>query len=462
MSCNQKTINAPITFKGKGLHTGLNVTMTICPADINSGIIFKRVDMEGEPTVPAICDFVTDTSRGTTIEKGDARVSTIEHIMAALWCNGVDNCIVEIDAPETPIMDGSAREYSQMIINGGLLEQDAKINYYQITDKISYKIEDKGVDISLYPDNEFTVTTHIDYNSKVLGNQYATLNASDDFNSQLAPCRTFVFLHELEPLLDLNLIKGGDLDNAIVIVEDKITADEVTRISQIFNKKDIKVTGGYLNNLELRFSNEAARHKLLDLTGDLALLGFRIKGRVMATRPGHFANTEVAKLLKKQMRKDGVKPTYRYNVNEAPVFDINKIKSLLPHRPPFLLVDKIIHIDTESVAGIKNVTMNEPFFVGHFPNEPVMPGVLIVEAMAQCGGILALQSIPDPENYATYFMKIDAVKFKNKVVPGDTLQFELKLKEPIRRGIVLMDAKAFVGDKLATEAVLMAQIAKKR
>lgn len=462
MSCNQKTLNTPILFKGKGLHTGLNVTMTICPADINTGIIFKRVDLEGEPTIPALCDFVTDTSRGTTIERGGVRISTIEHIMSALWCNGVDNAIVEIDAPETPIMDGSAKEYSQVIINTGLVEQDAKIKYYQITEKINYKIEDKGVEINLYPDDEYSAVTHIDYNSKVLGNQYATYNESDDYNAEIAPCRTFVFLHELEPLLKMNLIKGGDLDNAIVIVENEISGDEFKRISEVFNKKEIQVTGGYLNNLELRFSNEAARHKLLDLTGDLALLGLRIKGRITATRPGHFANTEVAKLLKKKMRKDGVKPTYRYNANEAPILDINQIKALLPHRPPFLLVDKIIHIGSDSIAGIKNVTMNEPFFVGHFPSEPVMPGVLIVEAMAQCGGILALQSIEDPENYTTYFMKIDAVKFKHKVVPGDTLQFELKLKEPIRRGIVLMEAKAFVGDKLATEAILMAQIAKKR
>ncbi|MBP3357203.1 MAG: bifunctional UDP-3-O-[3-hydroxymyristoyl] N-acetylglucosamine deacetylase/3-hydroxyacyl-ACP dehydratase [Rikenellaceae bacterium] len=462
MSCKQKTLKSPISFSGRGLHTGLNVTMTVNPAPAGTGIIFRRTDLEGAPTVPALCDFVTDTSRGTTIEKGEAKVSTIEHIMGSLWSLGVDNAIIDIDAPETPIMDGSGREYAAAVLAAGLEEQDEDIKYYQVTEKISYSIPEKGVEISLFPDEEFGVTVHVDYGSKVLGNQYATFVPGDDFAEKIAPCRTFVFLHELEPLLNLNLIKGGDLDNAIVVVEKPVSESELQRLSKIFDKKDIEITGGYLNNLELRFTNEPARHKLLDILGDFALLGMRIKGQVMATRPGHFANTETIKLVKKNMRKEGVKPRHAYDVNATPVYDINQIRGMLPHRPPFLLVDKIIYLDQQSVAGIKNVTMNEPFFVGHFPEEPVMPGVLIVEAMAQCGGILALSSVEDPKQYSTYFMKIDGVKFKRKVVPGDTLQFELSLMEPIRRGVVLMEAKAFVGKQLAVEAVLMAQIAKNR
>ena len=462
MSCKQKTLKAPLTFKGKGLHTGVDVTMTIQPAEANHGIVFKRLDLPGEPTVEALSENVTDTARGTTVEKKGVKVSTIEHVMSALWNSGVDNALVEVDAPEVPIMDGSAREYARSIARVGLEEQAAERKYYEVTEKVVYSIPEKGVELAIYPDEEFSVSVHIDYNSRVLGNQYATFGPGDDFAEQVAPCRTFVFLHELEPLLKLNLIKGGDLDNAIVIVEGDVPDAEIKRLEGVFNKKDIRVTGGYLNNLELRFRNEPARHKLLDILGDFALLGMRIKGKVIATRPGHFANTEMVKMIKKNIRKEGVKPGVKYNPSAAPVYDINQIRSMLPHRPPFLLVDKIIDINSESVAGIKNVTMNEPFFVGHFPEEPVMPGVLIVEAMAQCGGILALHDIPDPENYSTYFMKIDGVKFKHKVVPGDTLQFELRLMEPIRRGIVLMEARAFVGDRLATEAVLMAQVARNK
>ncbi len=463
MDCRQKTLKAPITFTGKGLHTGLNVTMKVNPAEAGSGIVFKRVDLEGQPVIEALGDFVTDTARGTTIEKNGVRISTIEHIMAALWTSGVDNALVEIDAPEVPIMDGSAREYAAGIAQTGLEEQDAVRTYYQPSEKTTFTIPEKGVEITVWPDEEYSVSVHIDYNSRVLGNQYATFMPGDDFAAQIAPCRTFVFLHELEPLLNANLIKGGDLDNAIVIAENPAVNGELEHLKKVFNKTDISVNErGYLNNLELRFVNEAARHKLLDVLGDLALLGVRIKGRVMATRPGHLANTETVKVLKKAMKRDAGRPIRKYDPLATPVYDINQIKGLLPHRPPFLLVDRIIHIDSDSVAGIKNVTMNEPFFVGHFPEEPVMPGVLIVEAMAQCGGILALHNIDDPENYSTYFMKIDGVKFKRKVVPGDTLQFELCLLEPIRRGIVLMEAKAFVGGQLATEAILMAQVAKNK
>ncbi len=458
----QQTLKAPLSFSGRGLHTGLNVNMRVLPADADTGLIFRRVDLEGAPEVPALGDFVTDTSRGTTIERGAAKVSTIEHIVSALWTMGVDNAIIEVDAPETPIMDGSAREYAAGISAVGLEEQAAERKYYEVTDKIVYTIPEKGVVILIYPDDNFNVSVHVDYNSKVIGNQYATFMPEDSYQDNIASCRTFVFLHEVEPLLKANLIKGGDLDNAIVVVENPVSDEELARLAKVFNKTDIQITGGYLNHLELRYTNELARHKLLDILGDFALLGVRIKGRIMATRPGHFANTETVKQMRRVMRKEGEKPRFKYDPTVAPIYDINAIRGMLPHRPPFLLVDRIFHIDEDSIAGIKNVTMNEPFFVGHFPEEPVMPGVLIVEAMAQCGGILALSAVPDPENYSTYFMKIDGVRFKRKVVPGDTLQFELRLAEPIRRGIVIMEAKAFVGGQLATEATLMAQIAKNR
>lgn len=462
MSCKQKTLAAEVSFSGKGLHTGLNVNMKICPAEANTGIRFRRVDLEGQPEVPALSDFVTDTSRGTTIEKEAARVSTIEHVMAAMWMSGIDNAVVEVDAPETPIMDGSAREYAKAIAAAGLKDLEENRIYWEVPERVKFSLPERGIEIEVYPDDHFSASVHIDYNSKVIGNQFAVFDDNTDFSKDIAPCRTFVFLHELEPLLKLNLIKGGDLDNAIVVVENPVAEEEMKRLEGIFNKKDIKVTGGYLNNLELRFVNEPGRHKLLDVLGDFALLGVRLKGKVFATRPGHMANVETVKLLKKEMRKSANRPQHHYDPASTPVYDINQIKGLLPHRPPFLLVDKIIHIDSESVAGIKNVTMNEPFFVGHFPEEPVMPGVLVVEAMGQCGGILALHGLEDPENYSTYFLKIDGVRFKQKVVPGDTLQFELRLMEPIRRGIVLMEAKAFVGGQLTTEAVLMAQVARNK
>ena len=462
MQIKQQTLAAPISFSGKGLHTGVHVSMTVNPAPDNSGIVFRRIDLENTPTVPALCEYVTDTSRGTTIEKGEAKISTVEHILSALWSMGVDNAVIDIDAPETPILDGSAREYVQRITETGLVEQKADRKYYEVTEKQVYTIPDKGVAIIIYPDDEFTVSVHVDYNSKVIGNQYATLDMFNDYAEKIAPCRTFVFLHELEPLLNMNLIKGGDLDNAIVVVENPVPEEQMEHLKQLFNKPDIEIKSGYLNNLELRCNNELARHKLLDLLGDFALLGVRIKGRVWATRPGHFANTEFMKQLKRTIRKAGEKPRFTYDCRKPALHDINSIRRMLPHRPPFLLVDRIFHIDETSVGGIKNVTMNEPFFVGHFPEEPVMPGVLIIEAMAQCSGILVLGTVPDPENYSTYFMKIDGVKFKRKVVPGDTLQFEIQLLEPIRRGVAVVEGKAFVGETLACEAVMMAQIVKNK
>ena len=463
MSEKQRTVSAPISFSGKGLHTGVNVNLTIYPAEENHGIKFQRIDLEGKPVIPALANNVVDTSRGTTIADKDAKVSTIEHLMAALFGCGVDNALIAVDAPEVPIMDGSAAGYVKAIEQTGTVEQQAERVYYEITEKLSFSIPEKGVEIVAYPDDHFSIDVNIDFNSRVVGKQYAVLNDVKDINSEIAPCRTFVFLHELQPLIDHNLIRGGDLDNAIVIVEHTLPQAEVEKLSAIFNKKDLSVEeSGYLNNLELRFENEIARHKLLDMVGDFALIGTRIKGKIFATRPGHLANTEFAKIVRKQIHKDASKPKFKYNPNEEPLFDINKIKKMLPHRPPFLLIDKIIHLTDTCVVGIKNVTMNEPFFVGHFPDEPVMPGVLQVEAMAQCGGILALSTVPDPENYSTYFLKIDGVRFKQKVVPGDTLMFVLELAEPIRRGIVVMNASAYVGDKLITEASLMAQIAKNR
>ncbi len=462
MADNQKTLKTPIAFSGKGLHTGITSTMTVLPAPAGTGIVFRRIDLEGKPEIPALSNYVTDTSRGTTIEKDGAKVCTIEHIMAALWTLGVDNATIEIDAPETPIMDGSAKAYAEAILATGLDEQNAPRQYYEVREKTSFDYPDKGTSVVIYPDDKFSVSVHVDYNSKVVGNQYAVYAEGDDFATGIAPCRTFVFLHELEPLLKANLIKGGDLDNAIVVCEHEVSDAEVAHLAGVFDKKDIRIANGYVNNLQLRFINEIARHKLLDVLGDLALLGMRIKGRVMALRPGHFVNTETVKGLVKNQRRDANRPAFVYDPAAEPIYDINRIRKTLPHRPPFLLVDRIFHIDANSVAGIKNVTMNEPFFVGHFPEEPIMPGVLIIEAMAQCGGILALHNVDDPENYSTYFMKIDNVRFKNKVVPGDTLQFELRLTEPIRRGIVMMEAKAFVGGKLTTEATLMAQVVRNK
>ena len=461
MATKQCTLAAALSFEGKGLHTGLQVKMTVNPAEENHGITFRRVDIEGAPEVPALCEYVSDTSRGTTIEKGEAKVSTIEHIVSALWTLGVDNAVIDINASETPIMDGSALEYATRINEVGTVEQNAERRYYEVTEKQVYTLPEKGVAIVLYPDDEFSVSVHVDYNSKVVGNQYATYNHSDDYTANIAMCRTFVFLHELEPLMKMNLIKGGDLDNAIVVVENAVTDEQLDHLKSIFGKEDIRITGGYLNNQQLRATNELARHKLLDLLGDFALLGMRIKGRVWATRPGHFANTEFMKDLARSIRRSGEKPSFKYSAKAQPLLDINQIKALLPHRPPFLLVDRVFHIEENAIGGIKQVSMNEPFFVGHFPEEPVMPGVLIIEAMAQCCGLLVLSRVEDPESYSTYFLKADGVKWKRKVVPGDTLQLECHITD-MRRGICTTEAKAFVGGQLACEAILTAQIVKNR
>ena len=462
MQTKQHTLGGVISFSGKGLHTGVVVNMTVNPSAENTGIVFRRVDLEGAPAVPALCEYVTDTSRGTTIEKGEAKVSTIEHIVSALWTMGVDNALIDIDGPEAPIMDGSSREYVQQIEQVGIVRQKADRKYYEVTEKQVYTIPDKGVAIIIYPDDEFTVSVHVDYNSKVIGNQYATLDMFNEYKEKIAPCRTFVFLHDLEPLLKMNLIKGGDLDNAIVVVENPVSDEQMEHLKKVFNKTDIRVTGGYLNNLQLRSSNELACHKLLDLLGDFALLGMRIKGRVWASRPGHYANTEFMKQLLLTIRRDGEKPAFKYNPAKPALLDVNDIRELLPHRYPFLMVDKVFHLDEVSIGAIKNITVNEPQFTGHFPQEPVMPGVLLVEALAQAGGIIVMKSIDNPKDYSTYFLRIDNVRFKRKVVPGDTVQLEAHIIEPVRRGIASILGKVFVGGQLACEATLMAQIVKNK
>ena len=462
MSTKQQTLKAPVSFSGKGLHTGVRVTMTVNPADADTGIVFRRTDIEGQPQIPALCDYVVDTSRGTTVEAGGHRVSTIEHIVSALWTLGVDNALIDIDAAETPIMDGSAREYAAAITATGTVEQEAERKYYHVTEKMVYTIPEKGTAIILYPDDEFSVSLHVDYNSKVIGNQYATFNPGDDYAAKIAPCRTFVFLHELEPLMKMNLIKGGDLDNAIVIYDSPMQQEELDRLADLMGVPHKNVTEfGYINDFPLLADNEPARHKLLDVLGDIALIGRPMRGKVIATRPGHSINTTFAKKIRKEIKHQELQAPI-YNPSVEPLMDVNRIRELLPHRYPFLLVDKIIDKGDNYIVGVKNVTGNEPFFVGHFPQEPVMPGVLQVEAMAQTGGLLVLSTVDDPEKYSTYFMKIDNVKFRNKVVPGDTLIFHVSFMTPLRRGCAIMKGYAFVGEKIVTECEFMAQIVKNK
>jgi len=438
------------------------VELTLRPASDNHGYKFKRLDLDGQPVISAIAEHVTDTSRGTTIEENGVKVHTIEHVLAALWGMGVDNALIEINGPEMPIMNGSAMPFVEIIREAGLIELDAVRKYFEVRERIVYADKARGVEIAIYPDDHFSIDVMIDYNSRTLGHQYAMLSSMDDFETEIAPCRTFVFLHELEQLLQHNLIKGGALDNAIVIVDKPVGQPELDHLAELFNMPKIQVKPeGILNNLDVRFSNEPARHKLLDLIGDFALIGKQIKGRVVATRPGHAANNQMARMLRQIIRKEMAKALIpKYDPNQPPALNIEQIKKTLPHRPPFLLVDKIISITERTVIGIKNVTMNESFFVGHFPTQSVMPGVLIVEAMAQVGGLLVLGTVPDPENYLTYFMKLDKVKFRKMVVPGDTLVMRLELVGEIRRGIATMIAQAYVGEALVTEAELTAQMVK--
>ena len=461
---NQKTICKPLSFHGKGLHTGLEVTMTIDPAPEWYGINFQRIDLEGAPVIPAIADYVTDTSRGTTIELNGVKISTIEHIMAALSGMGVDNALIRINGPETPILDGSARLYAAEIARVGLQEQEAPKSFFEIKEKITYKDPKSGAEITLLPDHQLSVDLMIDFNSQVLGHQYARYNEETDFATELAPCRTFVFLHELMPLFNNNLIRGGDLDNAIVIVEKPMPQEEIDKLTSLFNKPSItRCPEGYLNHLELRFSNECARHKLLDLIGDFALAGYPIKAKVIASKPGHAINTTVAKMIRKAAKNYFSKPQAPLiDYHADPLLDIQDIQRLLPHRPPFLMVDRVMELTKERVVGVKNIGVNEWFFTGHFPQEPVMPGVLIVEAMAQTGGILVLTGVEEPERWSTYLVKIDEVKFKRKVVPGDVLTIVMEIITPLRRNIVMMRGMAFVGDHPVCEGEYMAQVIKNK
>jgi len=459
----QKTIQNEISLTGVGLHTGKEVKMTFKPAPVNNGYTFVRVDLEGCPVIEADANYVVNTQRGTNLEKLGVKIQTSEHVLAAFVGCDVDNVIIELNESEPPIMDGSSKFFVEAIEKAGVVEQEAERNYYVVKEVISFTDEATGSEILLMPSDDYQVTAMVDFGTKVLGTQNATMKNISEFKTEIADARTFSFLHELETLLDNGLIKGGDLNNAIVYVDKEISPKTIENLKVAFGKDSISVKpNGILDNLTLHYPNEAARHKLLDVVGDLALVGTRIKGKVIANKPGHFVNTQFAKKLSKIIKIEQRNQVPVYDLNLEPLMDIHKIMSILPHRPPFLFIDRIIEMSDSHVVGMKNVTMNEGFFVGHFPEAPVMPGVIIVEAMAQTGGILVLSTVPDPENYLTFFMKIDNVKFKHKVLPGDTLIFKCELITAIRRGICHMQAKAYANGKLVAEAELMAQIAKKQ
>lgn len=461
---NQRTISKVLNFEGEGLHTGVYAHITLNPAPVNHGIKFKRIDLDEQPIVEALIENVVDTARSTTIEKNGGKIITIEHVMSAVYGLGIDNIMIEIDNIEVPILTGNSKPYVDKIIQTGIVEQEAKKEYFEIKKSFHYADEEKGIEIMTFPDDGFSVHVMIDYQSSVLGHQYATLNNLSDYSTEIAPAKTFVFLRELELLLEHDLIKGGSLDNALVIIEKGVSQNELDRIADKFNKPRVQtIDQGILNEKDLIFGNEPARHKLLDLIGDFALVGMPVKGKILATRPGHASNVEFAKKIRQEIKKRKIKGHIpEVDITKKPEFDINKIRQLLPHRPPFLLVDKAIEIKNNRIIAVKNVTMNEPFFTGHFPEEPIMPGVLIVEALAQAGGILVLSTVDKPELYSTYFLKIDKVKFKRKVVPGDTLIFRCAYIAPVKRGIVTMHGEAFVGQELACEGDFTAQIIKNK
>ncbi|MFC4633390.1 bifunctional UDP-3-O-[3-hydroxymyristoyl] N-acetylglucosamine deacetylase/3-hydroxyacyl-ACP dehydratase [Dokdonia ponticola] len=457
----QCTIAKEVTLTGVGLHTGANVTMTFKPADENHGYKFKRVDLEGEPVIAADASLVTNTQRGTNLEKNGVAIQTTEHVLAACVGLEIDNILIELNASEPPIMDGSSKFFVEALEKAGKKEQEACRDEYVVKEVISYIDEDTGSEIILMPSDEYQVTTMVDFGTKVLGTQNASIKHLSEFKEEISDSRTFSFLHEIEMLLEHGLIKGGDLNNAIVYVDKELSPETMDKLRVAFNKDHIAIKpNGILDNLTLHHPNEAARHKLLDVIGDLALVGTRIRGKIIANKPGHYVNTQFAKKLQKIIKAERRNHVPDVDLHAPPVKDVNQIMEMLPHRPPFLLVDKILELTDQYVIGMKNVTMNEPFFVGHFPGAPVMPGVLQIEAMAQTGGILVLSTVPDPENYLTYLLKIDNVRYKQQVVPGDTLIFKLDLMSPIRRGICQMQARAYANGRLVSEAEIMAQIVK--
>ncbi len=458
----QHTLSASVSISGTGLHTGVLVDMTLKPANPGYGIQFQRIDLPNKPVIKADCDLVTDTSRGTTLQVGDAKISTVEHILAALVGLGVDNVLIELNGPEIPIMDGSSAPFIEMIEKTGVLEQDAAKAWYSIDENIFHYDEGKRVEMVALPSLDYQITTLIDFNSPVLGTQHAALKTIKDFKAEISPCRTFCFLHELEALIEHDLIKGGDINNAIVVVDKAVTDEEMGRLAKVFKREKIEVKSeGYLNNLELRFPNEPARHKLLDVIGDLALIGYPIKARIIANRPGHSSNVEFAKKIKQYIKKNKhVKDVPVYDPALTPVFTVEQIEKILPHRYPFLFLDKIIELSDTVIVGVKNITFNEWFFPGHFPGNPVMPGVLQIEALAQTGGILCINAMPEG-NYDTYFLKIDNCKFKQMVKPGDAMILKMELTAPIRRGICEMRGTVYVNGKVATEADLVAQVVKR-
>jgi|UniRef100_UPI003FD79154 UDP-3-O-[3-hydroxymyristoyl] N-acetylglucosamine deacetylase/3-hydroxyacyl-[acyl-carrier-protein] dehydratase len=458
----QKTLAGSFSLFGKGLHTGLNLTVTFNPAPENSGYKIQRIDLEGEPIIQAIAENVVDTSRGTVVANGEARCSTIEHAMAALYALGIDNCLIQVNGPEFPILDGSSIMYVENIRRVGVVEQNAPKDFYVIKKKIEFRDDETGSSIIILPDEQFSITTMISFDSQFINSQFATLDNMDDFTEHIAPARTFVFVREIEPLLKAGLIKGGDLDNAIVIYEKEISQEALDRLADHLHVEHRDATAlGYIQDRPLVWQNEPARHKLLDIIGDMALIGRPIKGRIIATRPGHTINNKFARQMRREIRKHEVQAP-NYDPNEEPLMDVNRIRELLPHRYPMQLVDKVVETGSNFIVAVKNVTSNEAFFQGHFPQEPVMPGVLQIEAMAQAGGLLVLNSIEEPERWSTYFLRIDDVKFRKKVVPGDTLLFRVELISPIRHGIATMRGFAFVGETVVMEATFTAQITKNK
>ena len=458
----QTTLKGSFSLFGKGLHTGLDLTVTFNPAPENTGYKIQRIDVNGQPIIDAIAENVVDTQRGTVLAKGDVRISTVEHGMAALYASGIDNCLIQVNGPEFPILDGSAAMYAKKIKEIGTIEQNAAKDYYIIRHKIEIKDDETGSVITILPDDQFSLTAMCSFNSKFINSQFATLDNTSTFDEDIAAARTFVFVRDIVPLLEANLIKGGDLDNAIVIYEREVSQEKLDKLADVLKVPHMNATKvGYIQHKPLMWENECTRHKLLDIIGDMALIGKPIKGRIIATRPGHTINNKFARLMRKEIRKHEVQAPI-YNPNEDPIMDNIRIRELLPHRYPMQLVDKITSIGSTSIVGVKNVTANEPFFIGHFPNEPVMPGVLMIEAMAQCGGLLVLSQLENPERYSTYFLKIDEVKFRQKVVPGDTLLFRVELLSPVRHGISSMKGYMFVGDQVVSEATFTAQIVKNK